>query len=687
MENKTQIEMELLKQKEVQIPQIPQLLPDFKKITEFYDSTYFMENLVYDGDDLGLTYSVEGIKLRFWAPVASQVNLLLYQNAEDENPLFVYPMKKDVKGTFLINIPSLADGLYYLLEVDHEGQKVTTPGPYVSSVSINGEKGCILDLRTTDPEGFRYYEAPTLENPVDAVVYEVHVRDMTIHADSGVAAKGKYLGFVEEGTKNDKGHATGIDHLKELGVTHVQLLPIFDYNCLDESTENELYNWGYDPHNFNAPEGSYSSDPRNPKARITELKQLIMGLHKNGMGVIMDVVYNHTTDNLLSNFHKSAPLYYHRSVDGVFTDASACGNETASERPMMRKFMMDSLIHWVKEYKIDGFRFDLMGIHDTETMKEIEKTLRKIKPDIILYGEGWAGGPSPLAEEKRLVKSNISETPGIGAFNDDFRDGVKGHVFFNARGGFVSGNGLEESVKFGIAGAVKHKDINYEDIMYATSPWAENPGQSINYVSAHDNLTLHDKLVEVNKESTPETIKDMAKLANAIVLTSQGVPFIHAGAEFLRTKFGDHNSYRSPDSINALHWEMKSKNIDMVNYYKGLISLRKKYKAFRMRTQKEIEENISFYTRDKKAPLALENANVVSYILKDPLENKTFLVAFNGGDRNQEITIPEASWDVLVDKFQAGTNSLWSTAQKKVTLKAHSSLVMITEGILPLSSD
>ncbi|NCC79605.1 MAG: type I pullulanase [Clostridia bacterium] len=681
MENNTQNELEVLQRETVQTPQ---LLPDFRKLTEFYDSDYFKENLIYDGDDLGLTYGVEGIRLKFWAPVATSVNLLLYQNAEDKEPLFVYPMEKDMKGTYSLSIPALADGLYYLLEVDHQGEKSYTPGPYVTSVSINGEKGCILDLRTTDPEGFRYHDAPKLENPVDAVVYEVHVRDMTIHRDSGVAAKGKYLGFVEEGTKNEKGHATGIDHLKELGVTHVQLLPIFDYNCLDESKEDGQYNWGYDPLNYNVPEGSYSSDARNPKARITELKSLIMGLHKNGMGVIIDVVYNHTSDSLLSNFHKSVPLYYHRSVEGSFTDASACGNETASERSMMKKFMIDSLLHWVKEYKIDGFRFDLMGIHDIETMLEIETALRKVKPDIILYGEGWTGGDSPLAEEKRLVKRNIGMAPGIGAFNDDFRDGVKGHVFFNHRGGFVSGGGLEESVKFGITGAVRHKDLDYGDILYTDFPWAQNPGQSINYVSAHDNLTLYDKLADVNKGKSAETIRDMAKLANAMVLTSQGVPFIHAGAEFLRTKFGDHNSYRSPDSINALHWDMKSRNIDVVNYYKGLIALRKTYKAFRMRTQEEIEENILFYRKERKAPLKLKASNVISYILKDPVEKITFLVAFNGSGQDQEITLPRASWDVLVDKFQAGTECLWRTEQKKVSLKPHSALVMRTDDILPI---
>ncbi len=314
----------------------------------------------------------------------------------------------------------------------------------------------------------------------------------------------------------------------------------------------------------------------------------------------------------------------------------------------------------------------------------IEKTLRKIRPDIILYGEGWTGGDSPLAEGKRLMKKNIGEAPGIGAFNDDFRDGIKGHVFYNERGGFVSGGGYAESVKFGIAGSVYHPEVNYNDIMYTNCPWALNPGQSINYVAAHDNLTLYDKLQASNHGESEDTLKEMSKLADAIVLTSQGVPFIHAGSEFLRTKFGDHNSYRSPDSINALNWNMKSRNIDVFNYYKGLIALRKEFPAFRMRTEEEIQKNLIFYTRYKNAPLKLNKDNIVTYLLKDQVNGKTFLVAFNGGSENQDITLPKASWDVLVDKFHAGTDPLWSTMEETITLKAHSALVMVTKDTLNL---
>lgn len=648
----------------------PKILPNFEGLTDFYDSTFFQEHLTYDGRDLFIHYEEDHIHVRLWAPMATQVLFQLYTRAEDAAPFLTYEMESAEKGTYLLKLPLMASGHYYLFEVHHENAITYTPGPYASAVGINGEKGFLLNLKTTDPEGFRHYHTPRLENPVDAVIYEVHVRDLTIHEESGAKAKGKYLGFVEEGTRNRKGHSTGIDHLKELGITHVQLLPIFDFNALDETAEDGSYNWGYDPLNYNAPEGSYATDPRKPEKRIEELKSLIMGLHKNGLGVIMDVVYNHTYDGLTSNFHKTVPLYFHRSADGQFTDASACGNETASERFMMRKFMIDSLLFWVEEYRIDGFRFDLMGIHDTETMREIEKALRAAKPDILLYGEGWTGGNSPLHEDLRLVKRNISQVPGIGTFNDDIRDGIKGHVFFNEKGGFVSGRGQRESVKFGIVGATRHPHVNYRKILYTDFPWAQNPGQSINYVSAHDNLTLFDKLDAANQGKSKETLKDMAKLANTIVLTSQGVPFLHAGVEFLRTKCGDHNSYRSGDRINALNWAQKSRNIDVVQYYKGLIALRKEYPAFRLRTEEEIQKHLSFY--------GPEDRNFIAYTLKDPQEFYTLLVAFNGGEKAFTLPLPSAKWDVLLDKDDAGILPLWSTKEATVTLKPYSAMILMT---------
>lgn len=648
----------------------PKILPNFEGLTDFYDSDFFKEHLLYEGTDLGVTFTEDHIQVKLWAPMASRVYFLLYKKATDAQDVARLPMERMAEGIFQLILPLSATHHFYLFELHHDHEVTYTPGPYANAVGVNGEKGYLLDLKETDPEGFRSYEAPQLEDPVDAIIYEVHVRDLTIHEDSGVTHKGTYLGFVEEGTKNKKGHSTGIDHIKELGVTHVQLLPIFDYDVLDETKPHDSYNWGYDPMHYNAPEGSYATDPTLPAKRIEELKKLIMGVHKKGMGVIMDVVYNHTYDGYGSSFHKSIPLYYHRSVQGRLTNASGCGNETASERAMMRKFIIDSLSFWVKEYRIDGFRFDLMGIHDVDTMREVELALRKLNPGIILYGEGWAGGDSPLHEDLRMVKRNINAVPGIGAFNDDFRDAVKGHVFFTERGGFVSGQDERDSVKFGIVGATRHDGIHYGQILYTDFPWAVKPSQSINYVSAHDNLTLYDKLKQSNRGASKEVLKSMAKLANTLVLTSQGVPFLHAGVEFLRTKQGDHNSYRSSDSINALDWHRKSRNIDVVNYYKGVIALRKEYDAFRLRTKEDIEKYLTFYDGERE--------NRIVYTLKDPKGFYTLLVAFNGGSKDQSLPLPKATWDVLLDKNNAGILPLWRTTQDTITLKAHSALILMT---------
>ncbi len=644
-------------------------------LTSYYDSAEFRETMIYSGDDLGVTYHDNKIQFKLWAPIAEYVTLLLYKGTFNETPLFAYEMNRNDQGIFEYNLPLLYDGLYYLFELKNGSRFFDTPGPEVKVVGINGEKGYLCNLKTTDPVGFREANCPPLKNPVDAVIYEAHVRDFTIHHDSGAEEKGSFLGFSEEGTSNSDHLSTGLDHLKELGITHVQLLPIYDYNCLDEAApKGEQYNWGYDPLNYNAVEGSYSSDPLDPTARIKEFKTLVMALHRKGIGVIMDVVYNHTSDQFDANFHKSAPYYYHRTAQGNLTDASGCGNETASERPMMRQFMINSLLHWVREYKIDGFRFDLMGIHDIETMEEIVRVLQKEKNDILLYGEGWSAGNSPLHENKRLVKRNLNLTPSIGGFNDDFRDAIKGHVFYDEAGGFVQGLGFKESIKFGIVGAVYHNDIHYGAINYTDFPWAVHPGQAINYASAHDNLTLYDKLkVSSNDDNNEEKIKQMAKLTSALILTSQGVPFLHAGEEFLRTKFGDANSYRSPDAINAINWKMKSTNYDVFSYHKGLIELRKTYKHFRLGTQQSIAKNLHFYHGEND-----NDHNIVAYTLTSPDEEnpETFFVAFNGNQHEKHLSLGEGSWQILVNHEKSGIIPMGEVSGR-VLIPATSTLILM----------
>ena len=405
--------------------------------------------------------------------------------------------------------------------------------------------------------------------------------------------------------------STGLDHIKELGVTHIHLLPSFDFMSIDETKlEEQNFNWGYDPQNYNVPEGSYSTNPADGNVRIREFKQLVKTLHENGLRIVMDVVYNHTGATMESNFNQIFPEYYYRMTPrGGFSDASACGNETASEKPMVRKFIIESVKYWAQEYHIDGFRFDLMGIHDITTMNEVSKALHEIDPTIFIYGEGWTAGDSPLKEKKRALKKYTFKMEGIAAFSDDMRDGVKGHVFTHHDRGFASGNpNSKESVKFGIVAATEHPQINYEAVNYSDYAWAKEPSQCINYVSCHDNHTLLDRLINSNPGEPESELIKMHKLANTIILTSQGVPFLHAGVEMLRTKQGVENSFKSPDSINQIDWSRKTEYLEVVNYYQKLIDLRKNHPAFRMPTKTMIQKHLSF--------IEMPDSNLIGYQIK-----------------------------------------------------------------------
>ena len=455
----------------------------------------------------------------------------------------------------------------------------------------------VLDLESTNPDNWNIDKGPTLKYPNEAIIYELHIRDMTVHPQSGSSAPGKYLGLVEEGTKGPSGIATGMDHLKEMGITHVHLLPAFDHYSIDETTlETPQFNWGYDPQNYNVPEGSFSSNPFEAEVRVKEFKTMVKSFHENGIGVILDVVYNHTGKFDNSNFNLEAPNYYYRfRKDGNLSDAAACGNETASEKDMMRKFILESVTYWTEEYHLDGFRFDLMGIHDIETMNEVVSAVKKINPNAFVYGEGWTAGDSPLPVKNRALKQNTTQMPQITAFSDDIRDGLKGSVFDDNETGFVSGaKNTEESVKFGVVGAIQHRQIDYNAVNYSDAPWTNQPWQAISYVSCHDNHTIYDKLKISRKDTNEATIIAMDKLANAVVMTSQGVAFIHAGAEMLRTKNGKHNSYNLPDNINQIDWNWKVENANIVTYYKNLIKLRKTHPAFRMTSANDVRKNLEF---------------------------------------------------------------------------------------------
>lgn len=601
---------------------------------------------VYKGTDLGLTYSPDQSFFRIWSPPAEQVQLLFYNEGTGGESTAIHDLKKDKDGTWLLNLRGDHKGKFYVFRVLINGiwlQEV--PDPYAKAVGVNGKRAVVVDLNETDPVGWEKDSNPAFKNKTDAIIYELHVRDASIHPSSGIMNKGKFLGLTETGTKNADGLSTGLDHIKELGVTHVHLLPSYDFYSVDETKpEQPQYNWGYDPLNYNVPEGSYSTNPYEGVTRIKEFKQLIQTFHQNGIRVVMDVVYNHTMLTEDSYFNQLVPGYYYRHMkDGKFSNATACGNETASEKFMMRKFMLESVLYWVEEYHIDGFRFDLMGVHDIETMNLISKELHKIKPDILLYGEGWTAGASPLADSLRALKKYAYKLDRIAVFSDDIRDGIKGSVFEHGDNGFASGKaGMVESIKFGIVASCRHPQIDYKKVNYSKAPYAAQPWNTVSYCECHDNHVLWDKLAISAKDATEAERREMYKLALSIVLTSQGISFLHAGAEFLRSKKGEENSFNSPDSINAIDWSLKTKNNEIYAYVQALIKMRKEHPAFRMTSAKQIVDNIRFIEN--------KQASIISYIINGQKVNdswKKIFIILNG-DGRKTVSLPIGIWKTAI---------------------------------------
>ncbi|MEB9416322.1 type I pullulanase [Bacillus cereus] len=625
--------------------------------SEEFDNLFY-----YGGNDLGNTYTPQHTKFRLWAPTASEAKLVTYKNWNDKIGAEIN-MQQGEKGTWTAELKGNQKGLFYTYKVKIGDKWTEAVDPYVRAASVNGDKGAVVNLEETNPKKWKTNKKPKFKNPEDAIIYELHVRDLSIQPESGIKQKGKYLGVTEKGTKGPEGVKTGLDHIKDLGVTHVQFLPIFDYASVNEETLNEpQYNWGYDPKNFNVPEGSYSTNPYEPTVRITELKQMVQTLHDNNLRVVMDVVYNHMYNAAESNFHKLVPGYYYRyNEDGTFANGTGVGNDTASERKMMRKFMIDSVTYWAKEYNLDGFRFDLMGIHDYETMNEIRKAVNQIDPSIILHGEGWDLN-TPLAAELKANQKNAEKMKGIAHFNDNIRDGLKGSVFEEKENGFINGKeNMEDRIKKGITAGIDY-DTN--------SSTYQDPEQVLTYVEAHDNHTLWDKLELTNPGDSDEVRTQMHKLSSSILLTSQGIPFLHAGQEFMRTKYGDHNSYKSPDSINQMDWLRRATFNNEVDYMKGLIELRKKYSAFRMTSAEQIKTHVSFIDAPK---------NTVAYIIEGN-KHEYFTVAHNANREAVEITLPsKGPWKVLVDGKQAGSKLLYVVHDNKIKVPALSSIVLKSE--------
>lgn len=644
----------------------------------------------YDGD-LGAIYSKDKCKFILWAPTAENVQLALYgDNGYDFDceAKEVYTMSKGINGTWIVEINGDFNGQFYNYLININGKISEVVDPYAKAVGVNGNRGMVIDLNTTNPEGWEKDTKPELKSATDSIIYEAHVRDLSIDETSGISNeyKGKFKALtIWDSCIPGTTVKTVVNHIKDMGFTHIHLLPAFDFGSIDENKlEQPQFNWGYDPKNYNVPEGSYSTNPYLGDVRIKEFKEMVKALHEAGIRVVMDVVYNHTY-NLDSCLNNAVPGYYYRQDEnGEYSDASACGNETASERYMFRRYMVDSVVYWAKEYHIDGFRFDLMGIHDIETMKLIREELNKIDSSIIMYGEGWTGGSSPLKEELAALKKNTYKFDKlqIAAFSDDCRDGVKGHVFYDEETGFVNGkDGLEETIKFAVVASTHHKDIDKENIVYSNEFWANEPYQTINYASAHDNYTLWDKLQISIPNCTEEELIAMNKLIAGIILTSQGISFVHAGEEMARTKEDEEgklveNSFESSDKVNKIYWDRKVKYKDLFEYYKGLISLRKEYKAFRMNTNEEIKENIHFL---KKGVNFSEN-NLVAYIIDAKnidIKCEKIAVIINANNKDVDVELEESNWHVMVDEKTAGNEIIETIKDSKVNVSRKSIKVLI----------
>ncbi|MBO8160741.1 MAG: type I pullulanase [Thermosipho sp. (in: Bacteria)] len=625
-----------------------------------------LDEYYYDGE-LGYIYTPDYTIFRTWSPVSKSASVLLYKNGEDETPYKVVDMKYVGNGVWETKIEGNLDGIFYKYRFESYGKIRETVDYYSKAVYKNSAKSAVVDLSKTDPKNWNKDVRPFMETLEDAIIYEIHIADMTGLDNSGVKNKATYLGLVEENTKGPGGVTTGLSHLVELGITHVHILPMFDYHTGDEADKNfeKSYNWGYDPVLFMVPEGRYSTNPYDPYTRIKEVKLMVQKLHEKGIRVILDMVFPHTFGiGELSPFDQTVPYYFYRlDKTGAYLNETGVGNVIASERPMMRKFIIDTLVYWINEYHIDGFRFDQMGLIDKKTMTELEKVVHEIDPTIILYGEPWGGWGAPI----RFGKNDVAGTH-IAAFNDEFRDALRGSVFNPTVKGFLLGAiGKETKIKRGIVGSI------YYDSRIKS--FAEDPEETINYVACHDNHTLWDKNYLAAKEDkryewTDEMLRNAQKLAGAIILTSQGIPFIHAGQDFARTKKFNENSYNAPISINGMDYQRKYEYLDVFEYYKGLIKLRKEHPAFRLTTADEIKKHLKIFTSKTR--------RVVSFMITGNARNdswKDILVIYNGNVKSVEYELPEGEWNIVVNGNVAGTEII-EKVSGKLTLDGISAYVL-----------
>ena len=590
----------------------------------------FAQTLSAQGIFNEMSYQQDKTEFRINAPTAA--TLRIYDHGSDTKAAKTVKMKKASNGEWVATVKGNLKGKFYTFDTGN-GE---CPGVFAKAVCVNGNRAAIVDMADTNPEGWANDVRPSLNSPCDLVIYELHHRDFSIDASSGLENKGKFLALAEP---------KAIEYLKRLGVNAVHILPSFDFASIDETRlDQPQYNWGYDPKNYNVPEGSYATNPYEPTRRIKEFKTMVMALHKAGIRVILDVVYNHTFNIKDSNFQRISPDYYYRkTADGKYSDGSGCGNETASEKPLMRTYMTESVKYWVNEYHIDGFRFDLMGVHDIETMNQIRHEVNNIDPSIYIYGEGWSAGSCAYPTEKLAMKANAQKLDGIGAFSDEMRDALRGPFSDDHKGGFLAGvSGQEESIKFGIVGAIQHPQVDMTKVNYSKAPWTNSPSQMVSYVSCHDDMCLTDRLrTSMPGINTDELIR-LDLLAQTAVFTSQGVPFILCGEEMLRDKKGVANSYRSPDNINHLDWNNLKKYPEVFDYYSGLIALRKAHPAFRLGNAEAVRQHLEFLS----AP-----SGVVAFRLKNHAGGDAWndiIVILNANRTAQSINIPMNQYTAVV---------------------------------------
>lgn len=648
---------------------------DYKiNMPDIFSTADFEDEYTYEGDDLGATWTSEKTTFRVWAPTAAAVAVNLYESgtAGEDDLIEQLPMTEDVNGTWVAEKEGDLNGTYYTYTVTVGGSENEACDPYARTTGVNGNRAMIIDLDSTNPDGWDADADPNADLSInDVVLYELHVRDLSSDSSSGISNTGKYLGLTETGTTTASGIPTGLDHIKDLGITHLHLLPVYDYGSVDETKlDTPQFNWGYDPVNYNVPEGSYSTDPYNGEVRVKEMKEMVKALHENGISVVMDVVYNHVYNAGNFCFNQIVPGYFSRiDADGNYSNGSGCGNDTASERSMVKKYIVDSVCYWADEYHIDGFRFDLVGLIDTETINEVIAEVHKDHPNVIFYGEGWTMSTTMTKEGYTMTTQvNADQTPEFAFFSDTIRDGLRGNVFNNNEVGFISGARDRESL--------------IEDCFMGMPSWCPSPTQTINYASCHDNLALMDRIATSARGTTFEEQVRMNNLAAAICLTSQGVPFMQAGEEMLRSKVNEdgsfnENSYASPDSVNSLKWDTLDDEAywNVFQYYKGLIAFRKEHAALRMSDAEEVQNNIT----------AMDglDANVVAFSIAGGANGEVsdgLFVIFNANNAETTVTLPEGTWDVYINGEKAGTEAIETVTGSEVTVSPISAMVLVKTG-------